>query len=127
MQRSPVMLVHGFGASIGHWRHNLEFLATHHPVYGLDLVGWGGSRKPDTNYDIDLWVEQIHDFWQTFIGRPIILIGNSIGSLVALVAAARYPEMATALVMVSLPDLSAEQELIPPPLQPIVKIGRAHV
>lgn len=119
-QRSPVMLVHGFGASIGHWQHNLEFLATHHNVYGLDLLGWGGSRKPDTNYDIDLWVDQIHDFWQAFIGRPTILIGNSIGSLVALVAAARYPEMAAALVMVSLPDLSAEQELIPQPLQPLV-------
>jgi pimeloyl-ACP methyl ester carboxylesterase len=119
-QQPPVLLLHGFGASIGHWRHNLEFLAGHHTVYGLDLVGWGCSRKPKIRYDIDLWVEQVHDFWQTFIGRPIILVGNSIGSLVALVAAARYPDMAASLVMVSLPDLSAEQELIPQPLQPLV-------
>ncbi len=115
-----MLLLHGFGASIGHWQHNLEFLAAHHTVYGLDLVGWGGSRKPNINYDIDLWVEQVRDFWQTFIGRPTILIGNSIGSLVALVAAARYPDMAASLVMVSLPDLSAEQELIPKPIQPLV-------
>jgi pimeloyl-ACP methyl ester carboxylesterase len=119
-QQPPVLLLHGFGASIGHWQHNLEFLAAHHTVYGLDLVGWGGSRKPNINYNIDLWVEQVHDFWQTFIGRPIILVGNSIGSLVALVAAARYPEMAANLVMVSLPDLSAEQEMIPKPIQPLV-------
>ena len=89
-------------------------------MYGLDLVGWGGSRKPNIQYDVNLWVEQVHDFWQTFIGRPTILIGNSIGSLVALVAAARYPDMAANLVMVSLPDLSAEQELIPKPIQPLV-------
>jgi haloalkane dehalogenase len=114
------MLLHGFGASIGHWQHNLEFLAAHHTVYGLDLIGWGGSRKPNIRYDIDLWVEQVHDFWRTFIDRPIILVGNSIGSLVALVAAARYPEMAASLVMVSLPDLSAEQEMIPKPIQPLV-------
>ncbi len=116
----PVLLIHGFGASIGHWQHNLEFLATDHTVYGLDLVGWGGSRKPNINYNIDLWVDQVHDFWQTFIGQPIILVGNSIGSLVALVAAARYPEMAASAVMVSLPDLSAEQEMIPRSLQPLV-------
>jgi pimeloyl-ACP methyl ester carboxylesterase len=116
----PVLLLHGFGASIGHWQHNLEFLATNHTVYGLDLVGWGGSRKPDIQYDIDLWVDQVYDFWQTFIGQPLILVGNSIGSLVALVAAARYPEMATSLVMVSLPDLSAEQEMIPRSIQPLV-------
>ena len=116
----PVLLLHGFGASIGHWQHNLAFLATNHTVYGLDLVGWGGSRKPDIQYDIDLWVDQVYDFWQTFIGQPLILVGNSIGSLVALVAAARYPEMATSLVMVSLPDLSAEQEMIPRSIQPLV-------
>jgi pimeloyl-ACP methyl ester carboxylesterase len=110
---APVLLLHGFGASIGHWQHNLEFLATHHTVYGLDLVGWGGSRKPDIKYDIDLWVDQVYDFWQAFVGQPMILVGNSIGSLVALVAAARHPEMAASLVMVSLPDLSAEQEMIP--------------
>ena len=116
----PVLLLHGFGASIGHWQHNLEFLANHHTVYGLDLVGWGGSRKPKINYNIDLWVEQVYDFWQTFVGQPAILVGNSIGSLVALVAAARHPEMAATLVMVSLPDLSAEQEAIPKSLQPLV-------
>jgi pimeloyl-ACP methyl ester carboxylesterase len=117
---APVLLLHGFGASIGHWQHNLEFLATHHTVYGLDLVGWGGSRKPDIKYDIDLWVDQVYDFWQAFVGQPMILVGNSIGSLVALVAAARHPEMAASLVMVSLPDLSAEQEMIPKPIQPLV-------
>jgi pimeloyl-ACP methyl ester carboxylesterase len=116
----PILLLHGFGASIGHWQHNLEFLAAEHTVYGLDLVGWGGSRKPSIGYDIDLWVAQVYDFWQTFVGRPMILVGNSIGSLVALVAAARHPELAASLVMVSLPDLSAEQEMIPRSLQPLV-------
>jgi pimeloyl-ACP methyl ester carboxylesterase len=119
-ESAPVLLLHGFGASIGHWQHNLEFLATHHTVYGLDLVGWGGSRKPKIEYTIDLWVEQVYDFWQTFVGQPMILVGNSIGSLVALVAAARHPEMAASMIMVSLPDLSAEQEMIPRSIQPLV-------
>ena len=65
-------------------------------------------------------MDQVYDFWQAFVGQPMILVGNSIGSLVALVAAARHPEMATSLVMVSLPDLSAEQEMIPKPIQPLV-------
>ncbi len=116
----PVLLIHGFGASIGHWQHNLEFLAADHTVYALDLVGWGGSRKPNIEYDIDLWVDQVYNFWQTFVGQPMIVIGNSIGSLVALVAAARHPELAASLVMVSLPDLSAEQEMIPRSIQPLV-------
>jgi pimeloyl-ACP methyl ester carboxylesterase len=116
----PVLLLHGFGASIGHWEHNLEFLAQHHTVYALDLIGFGASRKPAIEYTIDLWVEQVYDFWQTSIGVPTILVGNSIGALVALVAAAKYPAIAETTIMISLPDLSAEQEMIPRPLHPLV-------
>jgi pimeloyl-ACP methyl ester carboxylesterase len=116
----PVLLLHGFGASIGHWQHNFDFLAAQHSVYALDLIGFGASRKPQLDYDIELWVEQVHAFWQEFIGVPMVLVGNSIGSLVALVAAARYPDLAVTTVMIGLPDLSAEQELIPKPLQPLV-------
>jgi haloalkane dehalogenase len=116
----PIMFLHGFGGSIGHWRHNFQAIAANHTVYALDLVGFGASRKPQTTYNIDLWVEQLHDFWQTFIRKPIVIVGNSIGSLVALVAAATYPAMVKSLIMVSLFDPSAEQELIPRQLLPTV-------
>ena len=39
----PLILIHGFGASIGHWRKNLEVLGSHHTVYALDLLGFGAS------------------------------------------------------------------------------------
>ena len=119
-QQSPVMFLHGFGGSIGHWRHNWSPIAAHHAVYALDLVGFGASRKPQTQYNINLWVEQLHDFWLTFIRVPIVIVGNSIGSLVALVAAATYPEMVRSLVMVSLFDPSVEQDKIPGWLLPAV-------
>jgi pimeloyl-ACP methyl ester carboxylesterase len=117
-QQPPVLFLHGFGGSIDHWRKNFTVFGEEHTVYALDLVGFGASRKPQTEYKISLWVEQIHDFWQTFVGEPMIIVGNSIGSLVALVAAATYPEMAESLVMVSLFDPSAEQESVPKLLQP---------
>jgi pimeloyl-ACP methyl ester carboxylesterase len=117
-QQPPVLFLHGFGGSIDHWRHNFGVLGEEHTVYAIDLVGFGASRKPKVEYKISLWVEQVHDFWQTFVGEPMIIVGNSIGSLVALVAAATYPEMAKSLIMVSLFDPSAEQEIIPKFLQP---------
>jgi len=117
---TPVMLLHGFGASIGHWRHNLEVIGQHHTVYALDLLGFGASRKAEVDYKINLWVDQVYDFWQTFIRRPIILVGNSIGSLVCLTAAARYPEMVKGIAMISLPDFAQREEAIPAFLRPIV-------
>ena len=116
----PVILVHGFGASIEHWRHNIPAIATQHTVYAIDLLGFGASRKADVEYSMALWTEQLHDFWQTFIGVPTILVGNSIGSLVCLTATATYPEMARGLVMLSLPDVSVREDMLPPIARPIV-------
>ncbi|NEO99660.1 MAG: alpha/beta fold hydrolase [Symploca sp. SIO2E9] len=117
---TPVILLHGFGASIGHWRHNLEVLGQYHTVYALDMLGFGASRKASANYKIQLWVDQVYDFWQTFIGQQAVLVGNSMGSMVCLAAAAAYPEMVKGIAMINLPDLSQREEAIPSWLQPLV-------
>ncbi|MBE9006216.1 alpha/beta fold hydrolase [Fortiea sp. LEGE XX443] len=120
-KKTPLILLHGFGASIGHWRHNLEVLGEYHTVYALDMLGFGASEKAPANYSIELWVEQVYEFWQAFIRQPAVLIGNSNGSLISLAAAAAHPDMVQGIVMMSLPDPSLEQEAIPPILRPIVK------
>ena len=117
---TPIIFVHGFGASIEHWRHNLPAIAEYHTVYALDLLGFGASRKADTDYGAALWTEQLYDFWQTFIGVPVVLVGNSIGSLVCLNATATYPEMVRGLVMLSLPDVSVREDMLPPVISPVV-------
>ncbi len=117
----PVILLHGFGTSIEHWRQTIPVLQPHHTVYALDLLGFGASRKAETNYNIELWVEQLYEFWQIFIGQPVVLVGNSLGSLTALATAHFHPEMVTGLVLLSLPDLSLRQEAIPKRIQPVVR------
>jgi pimeloyl-ACP methyl ester carboxylesterase len=122
----PIVFIHGFGASLGHWRQNLPYFAERHSVYAIDLLGFGGSEKAAIPYSIDLWVQQLHSFWKTFIGCPVILVGNSIGSLVALTAAHIHPEMAQSLVMLSLPDPSLREDLIPQWCRPVLsRIERA--
>ncbi len=116
----PIIFIHGFGASIEHWRNNLPVIAQNRTVYALDLLGFGASRKADTDYSAALWTEQLHDFWQIFIGTPVILVGNSIGSLVCLNATATYPEMVEGLVMLSLPDVSVREDILPLWVRPVV-------
>jgi pimeloyl-ACP methyl ester carboxylesterase len=116
----PVLFLHGFGGSIGHWRQNIPFFAEHHSVYALDLLGFGASEKAPIEYSIQLWVDQVYDFWQTFIRRPVILVGNSIGSLTALTVAHRHPSCVESLVMLSLPDPSVREDLIPHWCRPAV-------
>jgi pimeloyl-ACP methyl ester carboxylesterase len=115
-----LILLHGFGTSIGHWRQNLAVLGEHHTVYALDMLGFGASEKAPVSYRVDLWVEQVYEFWRTFIRQPVVLVGNSIGSLVTLAAAARHPDMVQGIVMLSLPDMSIRQEAMPKLLRPAI-------
>ncbi|WP_309228886.1 alpha/beta fold hydrolase [Microcoleus sp. FACHB-831] len=117
---TPIILLHGFGTSIGHWRQNMAELGQHHTVYALDMLGFGASRKATADYKVDLWVAQVYEFWRTFIQQPVILVGNSIGSLVCVAAAAAHPEMVKGITMLSLPDPSVREEAIPSWLRPVV-------
>jgi pimeloyl-ACP methyl ester carboxylesterase len=109
-QAPPLLLVHGFGASLNQWRDNLPGLAQHRPVYALDLLGFGGSQKAATRLGSDLWQAQIYDFWQQWIRRPMVLVGHSLGSLVALDLAIAHPEAIHRLVLITLP--AAREELL---------------
>ena len=123
----PMLLIHGFGAAIDHWRGNVPALSANHTVYAIDLLGFGNSEKPPTRYSVYLWVEQIWQFWQKFIGVPMIIVGNSIGSLVAAIAASHHPEMAAGVVAISLPDIEAFNAMVPKALQPIERAAKAIV
>ncbi len=105
----PFLLVHGFGAAIGHWRHNISALSLHAPVYAIDLLGFGHSQKAAAPYGVPLWGEQLHAFWQQVIQVPVVLVGNSIGSLISLNVTAKHPEWVSGLIMLNLPDASVLQ------------------
>lgn len=115
----PLLLVHGFGASIGHWRKNIPVLAnTGYKVFALDLLGFGGSEKAPINYSVEVWVELLKDFWATHIQEPAVLIGNSIGALLSLIVLVEHPEIAAGGVLInSAGGLSHRPHELNPPLR----------
>lgn len=90
----PLLLIHGFGASIGHWRKNIPALVEQgYRVYALDLLGFGASEKPNLDYSLELWQGLIQDFWTAHIQQPMVVVGNSIGALLGLMLLADAPEL----------------------------------
>ncbi|MFM2060744.1 MAG: hypothetical protein RLZZ507_414 [Cyanobacteriota bacterium] len=98
----PLVLIHGFGASIGHWRKNIPVLAdAGYRVFAVDLLGFGGSDKAAINYSMEVWVELLKDFYHAHIQTPAIFIGNSIGALLSLIILTEYPEIAAGGVLIN--------------------------
>lgn len=101
-QGRPLVLIHGFGASIGHWRKNIPALAASgYQVFAVDLLGFGGSDKPALDYCLELWQELLRDFWQAHIQQPTVFIGNSIGALLSLMMVAEHPEISAGAVLLN--------------------------
>ena len=104
-----VVMVHGFGASSGHFRKNIPAVAAAgYRVLAPDVIGFGASAKPldaegrpAVEYSTELWRDFVVDFVAEVArggespagsaGAPVVLLGNSLGSLVALRAAAELP------------------------------------
>ncbi len=107
-----IVLIHGFGACKEHWRHNQPLLATKTICYALDLIGFGKSSQPkaklqgDTSndgefqYGFDAWASQVAAFCNEVVKQPVILVGNSIGGVIALKASQLLSENCTSVVLI---------------------------
>ncbi len=97
-----VLLVHGFGASTDHWRFNIPVISQTHEVHALDLLGFGRSAKPsELNYGGELWREQLVAYVKERIGRPTVLVGNSLGGYAALAAGTDLGSDAAGVVLLN--------------------------
>jgi pimeloyl-ACP methyl ester carboxylesterase len=115
----PLLLVHGFGASFGHWRKNIPVLAAGgYQVYAIDLLGFGGADKPAIAYSIDLWEQQLAAFCAEKISEPTVFVGNSIGGLICLTMLANHPELSSGGVLLNCAGgLNHRPDDLPLPLQ----------
>ncbi|MBD2089275.1 alpha/beta fold hydrolase [Microcoleus sp. FACHB-1515] len=90
----PLILIHGFGASIGHWRQNIPVLASGgYRVFAIDLLGFGSSDKPAIDYSVEVWEELLTDFCAALVKEPAIFVGNSIGALLSMMMLANHPDL----------------------------------
>ncbi|MCP9797406.1 alpha/beta fold hydrolase [Cyanobium sp. Lug-B] len=97
-----ILLVHGFGASTDHWRFNIPVLARTHEVHAIDLLGFGRSAKPaGLSYGGALWRDQLCAYVEERIGRPTVLVGNSLGGFAALAAGAALGERAAGVALLN--------------------------
>ncbi|MEO1131951.1 MAG: alpha/beta fold hydrolase [Cyanobacteria bacterium J06639_1] len=100
-EAEAIVLVHGFGGCIGHWRKNIPVLAKRFRVYAIDLLGFGAAPKPSMRYTFELWGDQLSAFCTEVVGKPATLVGNSVGAIVVMQAAVTCPEIAASTVAIN--------------------------
>ncbi|TAF51575.1 MAG: alpha/beta fold hydrolase [Oscillatoriales cyanobacterium] len=104
-QGAAIVLVHGFGASSGHWRKNIPTWAKSFRVFAIDLIGFGTSHKPTPeigiDYTFETWGSLLTDFCREVVGEAAFLVANSIGCIAAMQAAVIAPEWVRGIVQLN--------------------------
>ncbi|PON56236.1 DNA photolyase class 1, 8-HDF type [Parasponia andersonii] len=97
-----ILLVHGFGAFLEHYRDNIYDLAEGgNQVWAITLLGFGKSEKPNVVYTELMWAELLRDFIVEVVGEPVHLVGNSIGGYFVAILACFWPTLAKSVVLVN--------------------------
>lgn len=99
----PVVLLHGIADNALTWGFMLPGLRALGPLYALDLPGFGQSGyPPGRRYaPIDEQVAVVRQLVRERIGRPALLVGNSMGGWVAARLAQLDPELVRGAVLLN--------------------------
>lgn len=109
------VLVHGLGGALINWDALAPLLAEHGRVLALDLGGFGLTRVDAQRASVEGNQELLAGFLRALELPPVVLIGNSMGGMVAAMQAACAPETVAELVLVD-PALPGHPRHRPHPL-----------
>jgi pimeloyl-ACP methyl ester carboxylesterase len=108
-----LVFIHGWTCNYSHWRNQTSAFSPEHRVLALDLRGHGESDKPEQDYNIAGFAADIQ--WlidELGLERPV-LIGHSMGGVIAADLARKHPEATRAVVLVDAPVVPLGPELRP--------------
>uniref|UniRef100_A0A8C6XWX3 1-acylglycerol-3-phosphate O-acyltransferase ABHD5 n=1 Tax=Naja naja TaxID=35670 RepID=A0A8C6XWX3_NAJNA len=103
-QKTPLVLLHGFGGGVGLWALNFEDLCENRTVYAFDFLGFGRSSRPQFDTDAEVaenqFVESVEE-WRRKIGLDrMILLGHNLGGFLAAAYSLKYPSRVKHLLLV---------------------------
>lgn len=110
----PIVCVHGLTANAFCFQAIADELAPDYRVFAYDLRGRGDSDKPETGYSVPIHAADLAALIEELgLERPVV-IGHSLGALIALYFAAHHPQSLSKLVLIDagapLPWSSPEEQ-----------------
>jgi pimeloyl-ACP methyl ester carboxylesterase len=95
----PVVQIHGAG--FGHFNFDpaTPELSQHFRVVDYDMRGYGQSDRPVQDYDMEVWADDLAGLMDALEIDAAHVHGTSMGGMIAIVFAGKYPERTTSVVI----------------------------
>ncbi|XP_047962867.1 uncharacterized hydrolase YugF-like [Salvia hispanica] len=102
LDTTPLVLLHGFDSSCFEWRYGLPLLEdAGFETWAVDVLGWGFSdleKLPSCS--VASKRDHLYQFWRSYVKKPMILVGPSLGAAVAIDFAVNHPEAVDKLILI---------------------------
>jgi pimeloyl-ACP methyl ester carboxylesterase len=124
---SSLVLLHGDGDTPATWQWTMPALARDHRVWAPSLPGHADVDKPpQENYTVASMTQFMRSYLDELGVDRCVLVGNSLGGLIAIRLALAQPDRFSALILVDSSGLGPEiNPMIPPKVAAVGRgIGR---
>jgi pimeloyl-ACP methyl ester carboxylesterase len=111
-----VVLLHGIASSSRSFEHLVPLIEPTYRVAAFDLLGFGESvASPTTRFTLEEHVEAVRlTMDRSGIRGPVTLVGHSLGALIGIRFAARYPQRVSHLVLIAPPVYLPKEQIADP-------------
>ncbi len=100
-----LFLIHGLTGSGNYWKRGLSPISAKYKFFMVDLLGFGDSPKPSSNYSLDIQIEALEKIIlkERINDGKTILVGHSLGGIISLALLAKHPDWFEGAAVIGLP------------------------
>ncbi len=109
--KPTIVLLHGIAGSMHWWTPAERYMAQNFHVVSIDLLGHGGSEKPDSGYSMPDQARQVSRALEQLGVKRAIVAGHSLGGVVATALVEQDPTRVDGVVIVDSPPSKDAGEL----------------
>nr|HAT8714249.1 alpha/beta fold hydrolase [Legionella jordanis] len=99
----PILLLHGATKRWQSFMPIIEELSQYLHVYAMDFRGHGKSKHTPGAYRLQDYLTDCYSFIKECIQEPAIVLGHSLGGMIAIMLAAHHPQWLQSLVVIDSP------------------------
>lgn len=96
----PIIFLHGFTDSSHSWSDTTPHLSEDYLTYALSQRGHGDSERPLHGYTMPQFAEDVIAFMDKLEIEQAVLVGHSMGALIAHQVASVYPQRVSQMVLI---------------------------
>jgi pimeloyl-ACP methyl ester carboxylesterase/CRP-like cAMP-binding protein len=98
--RQVALLIHGWSSSWYAMSPLIGLMSQRFRAIAVDLPGYGASPPLPERVTIPAYADLLADFAERVTDGPVVLVGHSMGGMISLTMALRYPELVERMVLI---------------------------